>query len=459
MARWWRAMPVLLGVVGLWLALLGAPGSAAPLGGRPGTAPPSRPSSLSLSLSRAHVGDIAAHISGPAGATVTLTGTATAAATVTLDGRGQRTIAALATWRCTPRLRTFTATLDAPAAATTSTPAPTGTPAGAPATATATATTTATATATATATITTPSCAHRYAWTLTPHPTTGTGIVLRVRDRWRLGASGLRICVTAPVGLPRCRGLTLGTAPTTSMIATPRPGDWQLTLGLPGRAAAAVGVWVTDPGGAPLRLLAAGDSEMEGVGNEIAATLARYGAVGTSDAKSSSGLENEWFFNWYHEAARIVAHEHPQVTVIFMGANAGFTIEHGATAVDCCSAAWSALYAKDVERLTRIFLQGQRGLVFWTTLPTPSSASFRMIFDAVNRAELTAARALPGRLGIIDANAVFTPHDVYRNTMTWGGSSFTIHQADGLHLSTPADGVYTQLVLDDLLAGRVIRRP
>jgi hypothetical protein len=389
---------------------------------------------LTLSLSDATLGFIAAHVTGPAGATVEVTDAATQqpVAQVTLGADGTAQVPKLSAWQCTPRARSFTASLAPPN--TTSAPP-------------------------ATASITTPSCAHRIAWSMHGRATTVSGVRVNLADRWRLGGSKLTVCAQAPLGLTSCTPATIPAGHPSVAFTLPalRPGGWTVTLKAPGQRAASSTVWVSNPNGQPLSLLAAGDSEMVDVGDYIDQLAAPHGVRGYADAKSDSGLENEWFFNWFNEAQRDIARYHPQVTVMFMGANAGFTIGQGPHQVPCCGARWSQLYAQAVERLSAIFMQGQRGVVLWTTLPTPSSGSFKQIFDAVNNAERIAARKLPGRIGLVDANAFFTPGDVYRNTMTWGGSTFIIHQSDGLHLATGGDWAYARFVVEQLQADRFLR--
>src|SRR5262249_37663143 len=102
-------------------------------------------------------------------------------------------------------------------------------------------------------------------------------------------------------------------------------------------------------------------------------------------------------------------------------------------------------------------LRGAAGRVYWFVLPTPRPGNFQRLFDAVNNGIRSAARRLPGRAALIDANALFTPGNRYRNYMVYHGQGLVIHESDGIHLSTAADRIDASLVVRRLLHDRLIR--
>ena len=239
-------------------------------------------------------------------------------------------------------------------------------------------------------------------------------------------------------------------------IPSPRPGGWLVSMHDEGGATHRSRVWVT-PVGSRLRLLAAGDSEMQILDDFIGQDVSRYGLRVTSDARISTGLTNSFFFDWPAHARQQAPALIPDVTVIFMGANDGFSVAGGhGQAVGCCGAAWSAGYATLVAEMMRIYLRGNAGRVYWFLLPTPRPGNFQRLFDAVNAGIRQAARRFPGRVSLIDANAFFTPGDRYRDYMTYRGHGFTIHEPDGIHLSTASDTVAAALITQRLLADHVI---
>ncbi|MGH2930181.1 MAG: hypothetical protein ACRDL8_18400, partial [Solirubrobacteraceae bacterium] len=289
----------------------------------------------------------------------------------------------------------------------------------------------------------------------------GTTLAFHVADR---GASGtdrtaLRLCVTAPGGIPACRRASLGPGQTseTIRIALPRPGRWTVAIGAASGRTVVRRIWASHRGGR-VALLAAGDSEMQILDGMIAQDLHGHGVGVTSDARISTGLTNSFFFNWQGEARREAASVRPDVSVVFIGANDGFSVAGpGGRRVSCCGTAWSAGYADLVAEMMGSLLRGNAGRVYWFLLPTPRPANFQSLFDAVNRGIRLAARRFPGRVALIDANAFFTPGNRYRDHMVYRNRGFVIHESDGIHLSSASDAVAAQLLVRRLLADHVIR--
>jgi hypothetical protein len=240
-------------------------------------------------------------------------------------------------------------------------------------------------------------------------------------------------------------------------VPVPRPGGWRISVQTAYGYRRSTLVWVSHPGGR-IRLLAAGDSEMQILDGLLAHGLDGHGVDVTSDARISTGLTNPFFFSWVHHAARQAPVLRPDVTVIIMGANDGYSVAGpGARQVGCCGAAWSAGYANLVAHMMRIYLRGAAGRVYWVLLPAPRPANFRSVFNAVNAGIRAAAARFPGRVGLIDANAFFTPGNRYRDYMVYRGHGFTIHESDGIHLSAASDAVAATIITRRLRADRVIR--
>lgn len=294
--------------------------------------------------------------------------------------------------------------------------------------------------------------------TVSRHAAQGGDLTVGLADRWGIGGLPAVICIAPPGARPACSHWQIRSGERRHVIrfAVPRIGAWTVTVQTAYRQRFATIVWVSHPG--PIRLLAAGDSEMQILDDFLAQDLAPYGVAVTSDARISTGLTNTFFFNWQAEARFRAATLHPDVTVMFLGANDGFSVAGpgGRTAM-CCGPAWSAGYANLAAEMMTTFLRGQAGRAYWFTLPTPLPANFQGVFDAVNGGIHQAAGRFPGRVALVDANAFFTPGNRYRDYMTYHQQGFVIHESDGIHLSTASDQVAAGLVVGQLLADRVIR--
>ena len=389
---------------------------------------------LTIATSASQLGYIDVSISGPPGVSVALSeqrsGRSIPVRDAQLPVSGTLNLPRALTWLCAPRTRTLTVTTLAPV------PAPS-----------------------VSSTIQTPSCAKRLVFKIGARARVGGSLTVTVRDRWGIGGAPIITCVTAPGAGPACSASTLpsGSPRHLLRIPTPRPGGWQVTIKTDYGQQTSRTVWASHPAGR-IRLLAAGDSEMQILDDLLGQDLGSHRVSVISDARISTGLTNSFFFNWQTEARRLAQSLQPDVTVIFIGANDGFAVPGpGGKPVACCGSAWSAGYANLAAEMMSTLLRGNSGRVYWFLLPTPRPGNFQYVFDGVNRGISEAARRFPGRVALIDANAFFTPGNRYRDYMVYHGQGFTIHEGDGIHLSTASDQIAATLVVRRLLADRIIR--
>ena len=180
--------------------------------------------------------------------------------------------------------------------------------------------------ATATGEIRTPPCSRRLTVNVGRQVQAGQGISIHIRDRWSTGGITPTVCVTAPGGTQlHSLAVAAGQSQRVIAIPAPRPGGWQTAVKLVYGLATHAVVWVA-PRRARIRLLAAGDSEMQILDDLMAQGLADHGVQVTNDARISTGLTNSFFFNWAAHARRQAAALRPDVTIMFMGANDGFSV-------------------------------------------------------------------------------------------------------------------------------------
>jgi lysophospholipase L1-like esterase len=321
---------------------------------------------------------------------------------------GQAAVRHAAAWRCDRLDRTFTATASYPDGST----------------------------STATTSIRTPSCAKRFALSL--RPLRGR-IRVAISDRWKLGASP-RVCVDPPGRKPVCRGLAVPTRRTYRGT-----GVWTVSVGAAKRSA-----YVRRAG--KLRLLAAGDSMIQIVDTYLKERLAKRRIGVRSDARISTGLSKPFLLNWPRLAARQARKLHPDVTVVFIGANDGFPFGD----IDCCGDAWVDAYAKRAEAMMRSYSRQNRGLVYWLTLPAPQPAQWKPVYPAVNRAIKRAAARVGGSTRVLDIARTFTPGYRFRRSMVWHGHRQTVRQDDGVHLSPNGASITETLIQRALRKDRVL---
>ncbi len=274
-------------------------------------------------------------------------------------------------------------------------------------------------------------------------------------------------CLTAPGGsAPNCRVL----APRVE------PGGRRVYVGL---RAGQVGRWAVEvraggvrplPAGAldlrrtigvvrgPVRLLATGDSEIQGIDHQLAGGLPS--ARVTSEAHISTGISRVQMLDWVRRAAAQAATLHPDVTAVFIGANDGFALPTpSGRIVACCAADWTQAFARRARAMMASYLRGGAGRVYWFTLPAPRDPAAAGVFRAINRAFFIAAGSFPAGVRVIDLGSVFTPGGRYRDTMVYRGRTVTVRERDGYHLSDPAGNQIAASILigamraDGLLGG------
>lgn len=370
-----------------------------------------------LSASLAQPGYVSLSVAGATGSSVAISELTAANASgapvgVVTPAGGAATLAHASEWSCASLQRTFEATETDASGATES----------------------------SVVSVTTPSCATR----VTARPPTArlhsdhpADIVLN--DTWGTGGLAVRGCIDAP-GSQRCL--------TVRFLAGQRRAVLRLRLGTPSRQL----VEISDPyeqiglqlhvSSARPVLLATGDSQMQVLDTDLAADLAGpAGASVIADARVGTAISTPFVFDWPAHALAQVSDEHPDIVAMFLSGNEGFAVG----GVDCCGLDWSSQYALKVEGMMRTYLQDGRGAVYWFLTPTPSSANFALLVNAVNRGIVIAAKAVGRGVHLFDLRPMFSPGGRYIDTLSYAGQTITVHEPDGYHLSQSADVIVAQL--------------
>jgi lysophospholipase L1-like esterase len=381
-----------------------------------------------IGLSRPHTGWISIHVSGRAGASAAIAEQGPAGpeplTAVALPASGSADLDHAAAWRCDRTLRTFTLTVTGPDGSQ----------------------------QTSSAQLQTPSCRNRLAVALRPtHPRARRPATVQVIDRWAIGAIAARVCTARPAGVTRrCRGLRLaaGQSRAAFRFHPGRAGRYPVTVQGPA-GFVAHRVLIVRPVSRRVRVLATGDSMIQIIDGDLQRRLGAHGPIKVrSDAHISTGISKPFMFNWVKHARASARTVHPDVTVMFLGANDGFPMgtTSGAKA-PCCNKAWVTEYARRAKAMMRSYARGGSGTVYWLLLPTPRSKRFADVFGPVNRALRAAARSFPGVVHLVDLGATFTPGGRFRQTMRWEGHTVTVRQSDGVHLSVAGASIATTLII------------
>lgn len=384
---------------------------------------------VTLDAHRDGTGYIALTITGPQGATATLTDTGKPLGQIALTG-GPQHLPRAAQWRCRPRHRMFHAEVQ-----------------------------TATGIATADAAITTPRCAKRFTLKVRPaQPRAGRPLTVLLVDRWKLGGVKSHACARGPLGRKRCRTLNLHEHRRRAAwrFRPGLPGSWRIQVRTPNGPTKRDTAHVR-PANGHLSLLATGDSMIQIIDGFLAQRLQSDRVGVHSDARISTGISKPFMLNWPFHAREQATHLHPDVTVVFIGANDGFPLRTSSgRRVNCCGKAWISAYAQRASGMMASYARRGAGSVYWATLPAPRSASFRRVYRAVNQALRDAARRHPGEVHLIRLASRFTPGFRFRQSILWHGRSVSVRQPDGVHLNVTGASIAATLIIQAMRRDGVI---
>jgi hypothetical protein len=208
-----------------------------------------------------------------------------------------------------------------------------------------------------------------------------------------------------------------------------------------------------------LNLLATGDSMIESVDRVLKHRLERRrGTSVRSDLHSSTGLSESFTLGWVRRADEQAQTLQPDVTAMFIGATDDFPVitPEGGTAA-CCAAGWIAGYSRRVETMMRSYLREGRSLVYWMTLPTPRRRDLARIYRGLNVAIQGAAARVGDGVSVIDLVPVLTPHDRFRQNVTFRGRTVRARDADGIRLSAAGASIAATLLIDRLRDAHVLQ--
>jgi lysophospholipase L1-like esterase len=196
-------------------------------------------------------------------------------------------------------------------------------------------------------------------------------------------------------------------------------------------------------------LLVTGDSMSTPLDIDIARRLASSGVKVIRDPHLGAGLSKSFLVDWGELSTTQVRRDHPDATVVFIGANEGFPLPGpDRRQVGCCGPDWAALYADRARAMANTYRRNGAARVYWITLPTPRSAARQRIARVVNAAVAVAVEPWSAQIRLIDTVPVFTPTG-YRDAMTVNGRPTIVRASDGIHLNDTGA---------ELLAGIVLRR-
>lgn len=313
----------------------------------------------------------------------------------------------------------------------------------------------------ATYSVRTPSCRERIDVGVPGRVRPGGSVRMVIRDGWGIGNLGLHLCKLESGDRSRCRDIRMpkDTPRITTSFRLHREGRARILLAGRGfriSRTVAVGNRVASGGeGRRARILAAGDSMMQGVDAFLADRLGSRARV-FRDVNPNSGISKPGL-SWAQHARDHTRRVRPDASIIFLGANEGFALRSASgQLVACCDAVWYGEFASRVRSMMITYSRAGKADVFWLRMPAPKSPQRQALQNVVNAAVMKAAEGLP-RVRIVRLDEVFTPGGVYRDVITYRGRRVRVRESDGIHLSLEGAEIAAARVTAALRAARIVR--
>ncbi len=202
---------------------------------------------------------------------------------------------------------------------------------------------------------------------------------------------------------------------------------------------------------APFRVLILGDS----VGTDLGqfALVDQLGSTGvvsaTLDGHISTGLTRPDYFNWPAELENDLAHFHPQLTIICIGANDGQnTIVNGQVLV-YGTQAWDNMYSSRIGAfIAEATSAGSR--VFWVGMPPMAGSQLNAQMQHLDYLYATQVSRHKGATYLSSVPSLGGAGGAYTAFKTVNGSNAQIRTDDGIHLQAAGAQVLGQAVISDM---------
>ncbi len=199
----------------------------------------------------------------------------------------------------------------------------------------------------------------------------------------------------------------------------------------------------------PLKVLVAGDSQAEYLGQAITTEHPGWALEVDIDDRISTSLARPDYFNWPAHLASVVADATPEAIVLFIGANdhqdmvdsAGERLVEG-------TPEWQAEWTHRLELTLDLFAAGDTQ-VFWVTQPPMRDGGLNDGIQLINSLSqpVVDEREFVTEVDIWD---LFGGADGYQDRLTRYGESIDARVDDGVHLTRSAASWVADLVFDEM---------
>ncbi|HYA44446.1 MAG TPA: DUF459 domain-containing protein [Acidimicrobiales bacterium] len=179
----------------------------------------------------------------------------------------------------------------------------------------------------------------------------------------------------------------------------------------------------------------------------LSADLAQAGDSFVNETVGDTGLAEPGYFNWPAHLAADLARYHPDVVIVFLGANDVESYYTGGAFEQFGTAAWASVYGERVaEIMESATAAGAR--VLWVGVPVMSRPTFSNEIARINTVFQAQAAAHPGVVYFPSWGVLAGPERQYEAwAPTPQGGTVVLRDPDGIHLTAGGAGVLAGAVL------------
>lgn len=199
----------------------------------------------------------------------------------------------------------------------------------------------------------------------------------------------------------------------------------------------------------PLRVLEIGDSLGIDLGDQLRSQLDASATARTVVASlGDSGLSNVSYYDWPAHLGVLLATDHPQVVVVFIGANddQGLTVDGSAAAPG--TPAWVAAYAERVDDVVREATDAGARVV-WVGMPPMADPDLNAAMELEDAIYQSQTAPFPGALYVSSTPVLGSPSGGYETSRPGAaGQPVVLRTPDGVHLTPAGAALLAHTVID-----------
>jgi uncharacterized protein len=208
----------------------------------------------------------------------------------------------------------------------------------------------------------------------------------------------------------------------------------------------------TPTAAAPLRVLEVGDSLGEDLGFQLQTDLPATGvATLAMDSQGDTGLANTNYYDWTQHLESDIATSHPQIVVIFLGANDGQGFDVNGVAEQFGTPEWIAAYTQRVDAMIEECNHAGARVV-WVGMPPMQDPALNSEIQQLNGIYWKQTLKFHGTM-YLPSSTVLAPNGVFTSSLpNSAGESVVIRTPDGVHLTSPGAALLATYVINAINA-------